>query len=184
MVVSQSVEVIVKVMYCIISQRRGSDSRPMAKRRGLLATARKPHTAKSMGVAEKSKKGGAQKSSLKKRKLKIKKLGLAATAKSRPAAADASAAAEDDMFASAISTETDGRGGDVDMVPDTDDAPRRPEAFEDVDKNEIFRRVCSFNAKPSGMIPIDAHRARQTELKNAKMLKKERKQKMYERLLG
>eukprot|EP00310_Coccolithus_braarudii_P023510 CAMPEP_0183341786 /NCGR_PEP_ID=MMETSP0164_2-20130417/8003_1 /TAXON_ID=221442 /ORGANISM="Coccolithus pelagicus ssp braarudi, Strain PLY182g" /LENGTH=157 /DNA_ID=CAMNT_0025512197 /DNA_START=10 /DNA_END=483 /DNA_ORIENTATION=+ len=144
----------------------------MSKRAGLVKVARRGHSAKSMG-ASKERPGGAQKSSLKKRRLRLKGRKLTSTA-----VAAAAVVADDDMFAKALAPP-------VRFAPSisaVEPAVERPAAFENEDKNELFRRVVSMNGAPSGMIAADEHRSRQDALKSQKTEKRLRKAQLYERL--
>ena len=127
----------------------------MGKRRALMKEARKPHA----GAAGATAPGGAGVKK-KKKKLKIKK---------GPVIAAASA----DLFGRALpaipALVTKGSTSAGHIEP-----PSEPPstAFEDVDKNELFRRVISYTAPSSGMIPTDEHRARMETLKQRKRLPK------------
>eukprot|EP00308_Calcidiscus_leptoporus_P023265 CAMPEP_0119356306 /NCGR_PEP_ID=MMETSP1334-20130426/4949_1 /TAXON_ID=127549 /ORGANISM="Calcidiscus leptoporus, Strain RCC1130" /LENGTH=157 /DNA_ID=CAMNT_0007370315 /DNA_START=28 /DNA_END=501 /DNA_ORIENTATION=+ len=144
----------------------------MTKRTTLVKVARRAHSAKSMGASN-ERRGGAQKSSLKKRKLrmKVRKMPLAA-------AAAASLATDDDMFVKALAPPV----RFAPSVPDVEPVVEAPAAFADEDKNELFRRVISMNGAPSNMIAADEHRKRQDALKSQKAEKRQRKAQLYERL--
>ena len=130
------------------------DRSSMGKRRALIKEARKPHA----GAAGDKPGGGVKKN--KKKKLKIKPLVAAAAASS-------------DIFGRALpalpALTTKGSTS-VGHRPEPTEPPAA--AFDDVDKNELFRRVISYNAPSSGMIPTDEHRSRMETLKQRKRLPK------------
>jgi len=151
-----------------------------ARRKGLLKMAQRPHERKASSDSQLP--GRHQTVGVKKKSRKKKKKPLKIKVAAKPAGS-ADAEMEADIFGLALAAPSGSMA-----VPATSaaaasppaEAVQQPPAFADADKNELFRRVISYNGIQSSLHPRDARRQHDELLKRQKVLRREQK---YERFV-